>query len=137
MRTVNDARTAFAMVWQLAWISFAFERRPLGDLFARWARGPKKYAHKWTEAERIKALSETVVYRMPNFGMGNCLKLSLLRFIHLRRRGFNVRFHMGVKPTAEGVTGHAWLTLNGEPLWEKDEFLKGFKETYSYPPLAD
>ena len=131
---LRDIPTVLRMEAQLLTTTRAFEKQTLDSLFARLAVGPKRYARAWDEAERIRRLSEAAVYRLPYLNMGNCLKLALLRFIHLREKGFNVRFHMGVKPAPEGVTGHAWLTLNGEPLWEREEFVGAFQETYAYPP---
>ncbi len=134
MHVVRDLPTVARMAGELVYLSVMFDRAPLDGLMARMTPTGRRYARRWTDAERIRRLSEMVVYQLPYLNMGNCLKLSLLRFLHLTGRGFNVRFHMGVKPDRNGVTGHAWLTLNGEPLWEDAEFLGGFRETWAYPP---
>jgi hypothetical protein len=137
MHIVRDTPLLLEMSAQLLYLAASFEKKTLHDLFVRISPPPRRYARTWLEAERIRALSEVVVYRLPYMAMGNCLKLSLLRYIQLRKRGFNARFHMGVKPSPAGVTGHAWLTLNNEPLWEDASFLKEFRETFAYPKAGD
>ncbi len=123
------------MAGALLYVGTRFDDRSLPEWLRRLTPAPRRYARSWSQAERVREISNMVVYRLPHLRMGNCLKLSLLRYIHLRKLGFNPRFHMGVKPNADGVTGHAWLTLNGELLWENDAFVAGFRETFSYPPI--
>jgi len=69
--------------------------------------------------------------------LGLCLRRSLTRYYFLRRikvpvvLQFGARFVAG-KPDRE-VTGHAWLTLNGQPYFEADENYKGFTVMFSFP----
>lgn len=124
------------MTCQLLYFAGRFETKPLNRWLAVLTPRTHGYASSWVEAERVRELSNMVVYGLPPLKMGNCLKLSILRYIHLRRYGFNVTFHMGVKPTNHEITGHAWLSLNGELLWEEPEFIEGFRETFFYPTPA-
>ncbi|MDO8736513.1 MAG: lasso peptide biosynthesis B2 protein [Thermoleophilia bacterium] len=66
---------------------------------------------------------------------GKCLLRSLILFRFLRRQGWPVEIHFGVRKTAEGladITGHSWLVLEGEPFLENDQ-IGGYVTTYSYP----
>lgn len=66
---------------------------------------------------------------------GKCLLRSLILFRFLRRQGWPVEIHFGVRKTAEGmadITGHSWLVLDGEPFLENDE-IGGYFTTYVYP----
>ena len=121
------------MAGQLLYFAGRFDTKSLNRWFELLTPSPRQYAKSWTEAERIRELSNMVVYGLPHMKMGNCMKLSILRYIHLRKRGFNVRFHMGIKPTSRDITGHAWLSLNDELLWEDPDFIRDFRETFSYP----
>lgn len=69
--------------------------------------------------------------------LGLCLRRSLVRYHFLRRAGvpvvvnFGARFKDG-RPDRE-VTGHAWLTLDGEPYFEAGENYRGFAVVLRYP----
>lgn len=67
---------------------------------------------------------------------GKCLLRSLILFRFLRRQGWPVEIHFGVRKTAEGmadITGHSWLVLDGEPFLEADGQQHSFVTTYTYP----
>lgn len=77
---------------------------------------------------------------------GKCLLRSLLLFRFLRRQGWPVEIHFGVRRTAAeppadidpipnslGITGHSWLVLNGEPFLEAESHQKNFATTFFYP----
>ena len=69
--------------------------------------------------------------------LGLCLRRSLTRYYFLRRIGVPVVLQFGAKfvtakPDRE-VTGHAWLTLNGQPYYEAAENFKGFTVMFSFP----
>jgi hypothetical protein len=73
--------------------------------------------------------------------LGLCLRRSLTRYHFLRRAGapvvvrFGARFVNG-KPDRE-ITGHAWLTLNGQVYHEDGENWRGFTVMLSFPQDAD
>ncbi len=82
---------------------------------------------------------------------GYCLLRSLILFKFLRRQGWPVTIHFGVRKTGDeagtvpdkrvratpaaqiGITGHSWLMLNGKPFLEAESGEGAFTETYSYP----
>ena len=78
---------------------------------------------------------------------GKCLLRSLILFRFLRSQGWPVEIHFGVRKTGEpaetlagngaasniDITGHSWLTLDGEPFLENPEQATGFSTTYRFP----
>jgi len=86
--------------------------------------------------------------------LGLCLRRSLVRYHFLRRVGiplvlnFGARFNPSTsrRPRPElvegaslgqpdrEVTGHAWVTLNGQPYFEERENYQGFTVMFQYPP---
>ncbi len=69
--------------------------------------------------------------------LGLCLRRSLARYHFLRREGLPVVLQFGAKFVAgkpdRDLTGHAWLTLDGQPYYEADENWRGFVVMFSYP----
>lgn len=66
---------------------------------------------------------------------GKCLLRSLVLFKFLRRDGWPVEIHFGVRKANEGetdITGHSWLVLEGEQFLES-EHLGTYSTTYLYP----
>jgi hypothetical protein len=69
--------------------------------------------------------------------LGVCLRRSLVRYHFLRRAGiplvinFGARFMGGVADRQ--VTGHAWVTLDGQPYFEGGENYQGFTVMLKYP----
>ena len=83
---------------------------------------------------RLADLAALLDRRSP---LGLCLRRSLTRYHFLRRAGvpvvvrFGARFVNG-KPDRE-ITGHAWLTLNGQVYHEDGENWRGFTVMLSFP----
>lgn len=79
--------------------------------------------------------------------LGLCLRRSLARYHFLRRAGvplvlnFGARFNpstslrAGAGQPDREVTGHAWVTLKGQPYFEDGENYRGFTVLLKYPPL--
>lgn len=65
--------------------------------------------------------------------LGICLRRSLLRYHFLRRAGLPVKVHFGARRLGEGIGGHAWLTLHGEPYYENPDNYLRYIIMYSYP----
>ncbi|HEX7071952.1 MAG TPA: lasso peptide biosynthesis B2 protein [Rhodothermales bacterium] len=62
-----------------------------------------------------------------------CMKRSLLHFHYMRRMGLPVTLQFGVTRTGDGLTGHAWVELAGEPYAERFDPRERFARTWSYP----
>lgn len=69
--------------------------------------------------------------------LGICLRRSLVRYHYLHQLGVPVMVQFGAKfvkgEQAKDVTGHAWLTLNGEPYFEAEENWRDFVVMFSWP----
>ncbi len=77
-----------------------------------------------------------ILGRFPSNPRGSCLVRSLTLYYLGRRCGYSVQFHCGVR-RAEGIlTGHAWLSMNGEPILESADPRGINVVTYSYPSIG-
>lgn len=66
---------------------------------------------------------------------GKCLLRSLVLFRVLRRQGWPVEIHFGVRKTEEranDITGHSWLMLDGEPFLEDACHASSYSTTFRY-----
>ncbi len=95
-------------------------------------------AQSTSEAERnIRQLADVAALLDRRSPLGLCLRRSLTRYQFLRRAGVPVVVHFGAKfvdgkPDRE-ITGHAWLTLDGQPYHESDENWRGFTVMITWP----
>jgi hypothetical protein len=82
-----------------------------------------------------------IVDALTTFGAGRplgiCLRRSLLRYYFLRRAGLPLVIHFGARRLGDDVRGHAWLTLDGQPYYEKPEHTQVHTLMWSYPSAAD
>jgi hypothetical protein len=69
--------------------------------------------------------------------LGICLRRSLLRYYFLRRAGLPLVIHFGARRLGDDIAGHAWLTLDGLPYYEKPEHVQVHTLMWSYPSAAD
>jgi hypothetical protein len=65
--------------------------------------------------------------------LGICLRRSLLRYYFLRRAGLPLVIHFGARRLGGDIAGHAWLTLAGQPYYEKPEHVLLHTLMWSYP----
>ena len=69
--------------------------------------------------------------------LGLCLRRSLVRYHFLRRAGLPLVVNFGArfkdKSPHRDLTGHAWVTLEGEPYYEDGENYQGFTVMLKYP----
>ena len=50
-----------------------------------------------------------------------CMSRALMRYVLLRRHGFDARFFIGVRPGGgDGFEAHAWVTLDDVPVMERE-----------------
>lgn len=64
----------------------------------------------------------------------NCLERSLLAYRFLARAGCDPRLVLGVHRNGGVLTGHAWVTLNGKPVYEHRETLEQFTPLVEFGP---
>lgn len=62
-----------------------------------------------------------------------CIPRCLSAFSYLRAKGYPVRFVTGVYYLNGKLEGHAWLELNGIPVWSKEELDNRYKKQFQYP----
>lgn len=86
--------------------------------------------------DTVRRIADAVAYLDRSTALGLCLHRSLLRYHFLRRAGLPVVIQFGVRRKTEGIGGHAWLTLHGEPYHEAAEDYAPFVVVYRYPPSA-
>ena len=88
-------------------------------------------------ADSIRDLADVAALLERRSPLGLCLRRSLVRYHFLRRKGLPVILQFGAKFVADKpdreVTGHAWLTLDGQPYYEADENWRGFVIMFSFP----
>lgn len=74
----------------------------------------------------------------PRNPRGDCLLRSLAVYTALRGEGWPVRFVSGIRRDAAGVTGHAWVELDGKVLPELNEpgNRSAYTPNFEYPPPA-
>lgn len=46
----------------------------------------------------------------------NCLSISLLIFIHLKKKGFDSNFNIAVRKKNTKLESHSWVSFNDKPL---------------------
>lgn len=123
-------RALFAYVRRRRWIRRAFERVPL-DTLLRELSVPDQPR----ELGRVLAalrVGEALFRRVP-FDPDTCLYRALARYGSLRGAGHPAKFLMGIDP-GDPERGHAWVELDGRPLWEKQP--SDLTVTFTYPDKA-
>jgi hypothetical protein len=71
----------------------------------------------WRSADAV----DWLVDRRPFRFWGHCLRRSLLLYFAATRAGYPVMVVVGARRDGSGVTGHAWIELDGLPLLEPGE----------------
>jgi len=86
----------------------------------------------WVTADRAARYIDVLQRRHPATPGGSCLPRALALYRFARQSGLLVRFHCGARRVEEGVSGHAWLTLDGQP-YHEGIAAAGYAEMFSYP----
>ena len=88
-------------------------------------------------ADEVRRLADAAALFERRSPLGLCLRRSLARYHFLRRAGvplvinFGARFKGG--EADRQVTGHAWVTLEGQPYYEDGENYQGFTVMLRFP----
>lgn len=69
--------------------------------------------------------------------LGICLRRSLTRYHFLRRAGLPVVVYFGARRLGDGIGGHAWLVLDGEPYHELPQHYLNYAVMYTYPAAGE
>jgi hypothetical protein len=82
---------------------------------------------------QIVVLSSLLARRPPRF-RANCLERSLLAYRFLARANADPRLVVGVRSGENGIMGHAWVTVDGEPIHDSPASVLGFSEVVEFAP---
>lgn len=85
------------------------------------------------ETETMRAIVDALTALGAGWPLGICLRRSLLRYYFLRRAGLPLVIHFGARRLGDDIAGHAWLTLAGQPYFERPEHVLAHTLMWSYP----
>jgi hypothetical protein len=111
--------SSWALVLPLLKRRFPLQR--LAELMRKDPGGPRDAVSE----RQIVALSSLLARRPPRF-RANCLERSLLAYRFLARANADPRLVVGVRSGENGILGHAWVTVDGEPIHESAASVSGF-----------
>ena len=104
-----------AVMAAAARVRFLESRYDFDEMVGR-LRRPSRGSRRSSLAVASARVSDRLLLLLPPFGMGPCLKRSLM-LLHLWSGwGYEVKLHMGVRPGRDGPEGHAWLTVDDPDL---------------------
>lgn len=83
--------------------------------------------------DTIRAIVDALTAFGAGRPLGICLRRSLARYYFLRQAGLPVTVNFGARRLGEGIGGHAWLTLNGEPYHEQPEHYLNYALMFTFP----
>jgi hypothetical protein len=86
-----------------------YRRGGLDDLVS--SLGRKQLAGTVGDPERLARLVEKLLWALPPYGAGPCLRRSLVLFDLWARCGLAPRLHLGVRAREGGVEAHAWIEV--------------------------
>jgi hypothetical protein len=121
--------------------------QPLPEMMAQLT--PSSLAQKTTNSNKsqsptaidIRRLADAVAAWHIYSPLGICLRRSLLRYHFLREVDTPVTIIFGARfknrHEGGGIGGHAWLTLDGAPYYERPADYEGFVAMYVYPVDSD
>jgi hypothetical protein len=104
----------------------------LSTLMQIWTPARTRRRARAFDADRMARLTDLVLARLP-LARNTCLIRSLVLYRLLRTGGMPARIHFGVRQAGRKLTGHSWLTCEGQPLSESPANT-AFSEIHSYPP---
>ncbi|MDQ3995318.1 MAG: lasso peptide biosynthesis B2 protein [Actinomycetota bacterium] len=91
-------------------------------------RASHRYANREQE---VAALARWLYARRP-VRDDNCLERSLVTYRFLSERGADPVLAIGVRKGADGVLGHAWVTVDGEPVYETPDELVDYATVVTF-----
>jgi hypothetical protein len=89
-----------------------------------WSRARRE---RRPERERMVRLLARRIYKVrPSRHRDNCLERSLLNYRFLSMEGADPHLVVGVRKSERGVVGHAWVLVEGRPLYEAPSRLEKY-----------
>jgi hypothetical protein len=87
--------------------------------------------------DTLRRLADSAALLDRRSPLGLCLRRSMVRYHFLRRAGLPLTISFGARFTGgqadRAVTGHAWVTHNGQPYYEDGENYQGFTVMLAHP----
>lgn len=121
---------AFAAVMPILIKCFSLQRI-LGMMTPREKAQAQNTSH--ASVKRIVSLGLLLLNRNRLFLKNSCLKRSLLLYYFLRKDGVNVQIYFGIKKLDDRLSGHSWLTQDGNLLADREQHRRAFTEVLSFP----
>ncbi len=118
------------LVWRTA-LPVLKRRVPLAKLARVMWQEPAARTRR-DHADRIPDLAQRLYRR---FRMGEediCLERSLLAYRFLSRAGADPQLVIGIRPGDSPVVGHAWVVVDGEPLFEPAASVGEYASFFSF-----
>ena len=66
--------------------------------------------------EQMMQISRLIKKCADKLKIKNCLSISLLIFIHLKKKGFDSNFNIAVRKKNTKLESHSWVSFNDKPL---------------------
>ncbi len=112
-------------------INFVLRQKDIRHIMS-WVKGFR--SGRKISREKLDALLVFVDFILHNIKVvkNTCLNRSITLFHFLNRMGEPVVIHFGVKKKDNALTGHGWLTRNGEVFLEKNDISYSFKPIISF-----
>jgi hypothetical protein len=117
-RSADAAVVARAALWMLASRAAKF-LVPLPRLARLMTAPPRTTRRDRRRERRVTQLVDRVAHALRLPHQGNCLERSLVLYRMLSRAGAAPQLIVGMSRRAPGrIAGHAWVTVDGEPVGE-------------------
>ncbi|MEQ8272263.1 MAG: lasso peptide biosynthesis B2 protein [Deltaproteobacteria bacterium] len=84
--------------------------------------------------DRVRRYVDLLLFRIPFPGAdGRCVPRSIVIARFARQLGFDARVQFGIRRTSDGLMGHAWVVIDGAPVFEAPGKVEQFEETFQFP----
>lgn len=135
LRNPSDLWLFLQILLTLIFLPTLIRRFSLPDLLKRLDPGVLPHRQSKARLEKTVGFVDTLIRYRAFQRYGECLLRSLILFRFLRRQGWPVEIHFGVRKVSENspqITGHSWLVLERQPFLEKESQQDTFSTTYVY-----
>ena len=138
VRGVSFAAAAPGDAWllarMLAWraaLPLLKRRVSLATLARIMWRDPRERV-RLRAADRVPGLVRLLDRAFRDGNEGICLERSLVTYRFLSRAGADPRLVVGIRGSGDSLIGHAWVVVDGEPLFEPAASLEEYASFFSF-----
>ncbi|MHB0866086.1 MAG: lasso peptide biosynthesis B2 protein [Thermoleophilia bacterium] len=144
LRNPRDLKLFLQILLMLTFLPGKIRRHSIPDLLGRLDPGVAPTPRDQDRLMQTVGFTDSLLRYRIFQRYGKCLQRSLVLFRFLRRQGWPVEIHFGVRKTSEDedesaasggpdITGHSWLVLDGERFLEEPSQTHSYSTTYTYP----